>query len=276
MSQAITKFVESIGGAEIAGEEAGQGDAIMFIHAGVADRRMWRGQLAALSDRYRFISYDTRGVGQTTSPDEPFSYIEDLRALLDARGVARASLVGCSNGGAIAVDFALAWPERVQSLVLIAPGIRGAVYPEIESPALEALFAQVKQANESGDMDRVNALEAHMWLDGPLVPEGRVANPQLRELFLDMNATQLRDYPKLTKQVTPVDAYDRLNMLTMPTLVMIGEHDFDDIRALCMHLAETIPNARVEPLAGVAHLPSMERPALVNKLLKTFFAEVLS
>ena len=274
MSQAIKEFVVPVGGAKIAGIEAGQGEAIVFIHAGVADRRMWRAQVAGLSDRYRCVAYDARGAGETTSPNEAFYDMRDLLALLDALGIDVVTLVGCSNGGAIAIDFALAWPERVRSLVLIAPGIRGAPRPRKRSKALEAIERQLVLADLDDDDQRYNEIEAHLWLDGPRCAEGRVADPAIRALFLEMNGHQLRESTKLVHRGRPADFYDRLDTLQIPTLLIVGEHDLLTIIGQCGRLERKMPNARIERMRAVAHLPSMEQPERVNQLLRTFLEGV--
>src|SRR3546814_9768219 len=81
-----------------------------FLHAGVADRRMWQAQLAAFAPRHRVLAYDRRGFGETRGDPETFSHIADLLALLDQRDIDAAVLVGCSQGGRIAIDFASPTP----------------------------------------------------------------------------------------------------------------------------------------------------------------------
>jgi len=116
--------------------------------------------------------------------------------------------------------------------------------------------------------DRVNAIEAHLWLDGPLSPEGRVKG-ELRDLFLDMNGVALRK-PAIPKERTPPSAFERLAELTMPTLLVWGDLDFAYIRSQCEHLARSLPDARTAEIAGTAHLPNMEQPERFNDLLRSF------
>src|SRR5204863_9005368 len=103
----------------------------------------------------------------------PFSALDDLVALLDQRGIERATVVGCSKGGQVAYEAALCRPERVDRLVLIASAPQGAPPHDIP-PALDALFAAVDDADDKGDRAWLNELEAHLWLDGPDAPRGRV------------------------------------------------------------------------------------------------------
>ncbi|HAV76955.1 MAG TPA: alpha/beta hydrolase [Anaerolineae bacterium] len=261
-------FNIKVGGAHVIGEHAGQGSALVFLHAGVADRRMWREQIAELKDDFHVIAYDRRGFGETSTPDESFSHVNDLKEILDQLGVSSAALIGCSQGGRIAIDFTLAYPQRVTSLVLIAPAISGAPSPGKFSPDIEALLDTLDKAEESEDMERVNAIEANLWLDGPTSPNGRVSGAA-RELFLDMNAIALNS-PDLTKELETPSAYERLGELSLPTLVINGDLDFPFIKERCHYLVETIPNAKGMEIAGTAHLPNLEKPEAVNELLMKF------
>src|SRR5262245_10060343 len=117
-------FLET-NGARIYYEVTGSGPAAAFIHAGVANLRMWDEQVAALSDAYRVIRYDTRGFGRTETQAVPFSNRADVAALLDHLGERQAHVVGLSRGGHIALDFALECPDRVRSLTIAAGGVGG-------------------------------------------------------------------------------------------------------------------------------------------------------
>ena len=199
------------GNAELAAEVRGTGAPVVFLHAGVADRRMWQAELAALAAAggYRGVAYDRRGFGESLHADERYSHVADLAAVLDATaGGAPAVLVGCSQGGRIAIDAALALPERVRALVLVAPAISGAPEQATFPPAIEAWIARMEKAEAQADVDRINALEAHAWLDGPLAPEGRVGG-DVRTLFLEMNGIALRAEQRGT-EIAPEPAYDRV------------------------------------------------------------------
>lgn len=261
-------FQIQIDGAQLVGERAGSGHTVVFLHAGVADKRMWRGQIAEFSADYHAIAYDRRGFGATTAPDETFTHVEDLRALLDQLGIEVVTLMGCSQGGRIAIDFTLAYPQRVTALVLIAPAISGA--PDIESiPAeIAALVDALDVAEEADDLAQINAIEAHLWLDGPTSAEGRVGG-ELRELFLDMNGIALA-MPELFNEVEPPSAYARVAELSALTLVISGELDFPHVQERCQYLLDTIPGAKGFSIPGVAHLPTLEQPETTNMMLRDF------
>jgi len=260
------------GGARLAAEVAGQGTCVVLLHAGIADRRMWTSAMAALSSGFRCIAYDRRGFGLSTSPDEPFRHIDDLDAVMTHLGCGKAHLIGSSQGGRIAIDFALSKPSRVASLVLVAAAVSGAPAPASYPAAIGRLMDDLDEAETAGNIDSVNAIEAHLWLDGPEEPEGRVAGP-LRQLFLDMNAIALRHAP-LTREAECEPAFDRLREISHPALVIWGDADFPHIRERSRRLASTIPNARSLGLAGCAHLPNLEQPELFNAAVTNFLKEL--
>jgi pimeloyl-ACP methyl ester carboxylesterase len=258
------------GQARLAVEHAGQGAALVFLHAGVADRRMWRAELSAFASTHHAIAYDRRGFGETHGAVQPFSHVEDLGAVLAALGEREAVLVGCSQGGRVALDFTLAHPERVRGLVLVAPAVSGAPAPGAPSPAVAQLYARIEEAEARGDFAQLNALEAQLWLDGPEAPEGRVGGAA-RALFLDMNGAALRA-PSPGEPREPPPAWPRLGELRVPTRVVHGDRDLAHLQERCARLARAIPRADLRVLQGCAHLPNLEQPrvfeALVRELLE--------
>lgn len=257
-------------GAAIAGESRGAGEGVVFLHAGVGDRRMWRAQMAALAGHFHVAAYDQRGFGETTAEDVPYSSVGDLTAVLDRLGMQTAALVGCSLGGLVAVDFALAYPERVAALALVAPAISGAPWTEAYPPLTAARVAALDEAEEANDLSAVNEAEAVIWLDGPESLAGRVGGAS-RDLFLDMNGIALA-HPALAQKQQPPAAYPRLAELTMPVLVVWGDLDFPQIAARCQHIVERVPGAQSAVIRGAAHLPNLEEPQLVSRLLGQFLA----
>lgn len=256
------------GRATLAAEIVGNGDPVVFLHAGVCDSRMWRAQLDGIGAGNRAIAYDRRGYGETRAEKEDFSAVADLMAVIDAvANGTPAILVGCSEGGRIALDAALRHPSSVRALVVIAPSVTGApeaVYP----PETMGLMAQLKHAQKAGDLDQVIAIKARLWLDGPLEREGRVMG-QARRLFFDMNGIALRS-PPIGSNLDAAPAFGRLGELSAPLLVIQGNLDFPHIQERSRHIATTVLNGSFHELPGAAHLPSLERPAEVTGLLAEF------
>lgn len=261
-------FTIASGKAQLKGVEDGEGPAVVFLHAGVCDKRMWRDQMAALAARCRVIAYDRRGFGETSYEVETFSHMGDLRRVLDELGIERASLIGCSQGGRFSIDFALAHPERVAKLVLVAPAIGGAPQPERYPTDIEELVRQAERAEDEEDFDLVNRIEARLWLDGPRSAEGRVKGAA-RDLFLAMNIIPLRS-PSPGKDSPASDSYDRLEQIAAPTLMIWGDLDFPDLKDRCKTAAQRIKGAKHEIMPGTAHLPNLEQPERFNDIVARF------
>jgi pimeloyl-ACP methyl ester carboxylesterase len=260
-------FSVTVGQARLAGWQAGEGLPVVFLHAGVCDKRMWESQMAAVAEEgWQAIAYDRRGYGETVSADEAFSHVDDLEAVLKALDIHAAVFVGCSMGGGLALDFALRHPGRVIGLVLIGTSVTGA--PWSATDAESQIEAAEEDAFERGDLDMLNRVQAHEWLDGPRAQSGRVGG-QVRALFMDMNAIALAK-PVLTLEERPPHAWTRVAEVGAPTLLLVGDEDFTALIDRHEHLSEEMPNAFAAVLEGVAHIPSIERPELVNSMLLEF------
>ena len=139
----------TVNGVEHGYDEAGDGPPLLLIHAGIADRRMWDDVMEVFSSRHRVIRYDMQGYGVTPLPDGPFAYTADAAALLEALDAVPASVVGVSMGAGVAMDLALAHPEVVDRLVLVAAGLGGWDWDE----TMEAADAAELEALDRGDFD---------------------------------------------------------------------------------------------------------------------------
>jgi pimeloyl-ACP methyl ester carboxylesterase len=262
------QFVAS-GTARLACDVEGAGLPVLLLHAGVNDRRSWRPLVAALGGRCRSIAYDRRGFGETSYAAQPYDDVADAVAVLDALEVAAAVLIGASNGGRCAIDLALAHPDRVLGLGLIGAGVSGAPEPDPLDFAVpvQQLWQAYEAVEEAGDLDALNRIEAHAWLDGWAAEEGRVAGAA-RELFLAMNDVALRAEPP-GERATPSGAWDRLAELSVPALVLLGELDVV-CEPASLHIARQVIGARYEVLAGTGHLPHLEGHARCLELLSEF------
>jgi pimeloyl-ACP methyl ester carboxylesterase len=249
----------------IAYDEAGSGPPLLLVHAGITDRRMWDDAMPALSARFRTIRFDLQGYGETPLPDGPFAYGADARELLGALGIARAHVVGISMGGGVALDLAIAHPERVDRLVLIAPGLPGWKWGDAMNAFDEAETAAV----ERGDLDEASWLNVRFWLDGSR-PEN-VVDPALRRRVFEMQhrAFEMDNDAAEGSWLVP-NRGERLGEVTAPTLIVVGELDQPDFAAMARQMAERMPDARLQMMPGVAHLPPMEDPAAFSRLVLEF------
>ena len=170
-----------INGVDLAFDEAGEGPAVLLLHAGIADRRMWRDVMPAFTAHFRTIAPDLRAYGDTPLPEDPFCWTSDVLGLMDGLGIERAHLVGVSMSGQIAIDLALAHPERVDRLVLVGTGIPGWEH----SQQMSDNDAAERRAIEAGDYDQAAWTEVRVWLDGPDRSPDQV-DPELRQRVFEM------------------------------------------------------------------------------------------
>lgn len=254
-------------GAPLYYEVIGQGHPLLLLHAGIADSRMWDDHVLLLAQHYRVIRYDLRGFGKSQFPAGAFASYEDPAELLRALQVEKAHVIGASFGGKIAVDFALAYPEMVKSLTLIAPSIAGM------SPSPDVLrFNEEEEALlERGDLAGATELNIRMWVDGPRRTPEQV-NPEVRRRVYEMQYHAFTvPIPEETDdlQLEP-PAITRLAEIRGPALIIVGDHDLPGKIALARQLAAELPDAQLEIVAGAAHMVSMEQPEQFNRIVLAF------
>lgn len=261
-----------VSGGRLYYEVAGEGRPVIFIHAGIADHRMWQPQWEAFSPHFRVVRYDTRTYGQTTTEDVPYSNRADLLALLDHLGIERAILIGCSRGGQIAADFTLEHPERVFRLVLVCAGVGGV--SQIESdPEQDALFEEAWVAEQAGDWARVIDLDVKAWVDGfdrPMDAETDARLEPIRALVREMEWASVAHNVE-GGQPIPLDppAAGRLGEIQVPVLVLSGDYDEKATQELGKLYVEGVGGARQVRLP-TAHLPNLELPDEFNRLVLNF------
>ncbi len=240
---------------------SGEGPGVLLFHAGVADRRSWLHLTDALGAVGTVVAYDARGFGTTTYSPEPHSAVDDALAVMAAAGLDAPVVVGASMGGGVAVDLARARPENVSALVLIAPAVSGVPELETDQPAVQQIAGRIAAAERDHDLDEVNRGEAHLWLDGPDAPEGRVTG-EARQLFLDMNLRALKAADP--GEEAPRDAWQHLEEIDVPALVLVGDQDVQEFQDHAQEVSKRLPAGRLVRLEGVAHLPHLEghRPCL--------------
>jgi 3-oxoadipate enol-lactonase len=227
---------------------------------------MWQTQVEPFASDFQVVRYDMRGFGQSPVAAGRYAHYQDLAELLDHLGIEKAILVGCSKGGAVAIDFALAYPERVKALVLVGAAVHGLRFETNPLPQESALEA----AEEAGDWPLVSELEVQMWIDGGRKPEQ--VDPAVRQLVYDMNLIALQNDALGTGEEAKLEpaAAHRLAEIAAPTLLLIGDLDVPASFRRYEWLSHHIPHARRAIISGAAHLPNMEKPAEFNQLVLDF------
>ena len=265
--ETVIAMLITVSGASIWAEAAGTGPTVVFLHAGVADSRMWDAEFKALQSTHRVVRLDLRGFGRTQLVAEKFSYHGDVIAVMDSLHVERATLVGCSFGSNVALDVALAHPERVERLVLVSPSIGDGA----DAPDIRAFGEREEAALGRGDLDGATEENLRMWVDGPHRAPDAV-NPEVRRFVGVMQRLAFEnptpDGVKLDRLIPP--ARTRLEEIKVPTLIVAGSIDVEHVLGVARRLEERIPGSRLETIEGTAHLPTLEEPRRWQDLLSEF------
>jgi pimeloyl-ACP methyl ester carboxylesterase len=246
-------------------EIKGTGSDVVLLHSGVTDSGEWDDMLPLLAQRHRVLRLDHTGWGQSPLPAGPFSWADDVRATLDAAGMERPAIVGTSFGSRIALEIA----ERAAALVLISP-------PPLNndwSAENKALDAKEDELLEAGAVDEAADMMVRAWVDGP----ERGADEVDASLRARVHAMQKRTYELYlaTPDAGPPQRDDvAAEQITVPTLVVRGALDYDDVARGARELCSAIPDAREIVIDGVAHLPTMERPDEVARVVGEFLASL--
>ncbi|MDB5725181.1 MAG: 3-oxoadipate enol-lactone hydrolase [Novosphingobium sp.] len=259
MSGAFTVAVE---GAAISGEASGTTPPLIFVHGMAGDRRDWDRLVAALPAELATLRYDLRGFGQSDTRDgTAYSHSDDLLAVMDARGITSAALVGLSMGGGVALNFALNRPERVSRLVLVSPAITGWEW----SDEWKAQWRGVTEAARAGDLP----LARRRWFDHPMftvLRENPALADELRQSLEGYLGRQwVRDW-----QRDELPDIGRLHTLAMPCLLLTGARDVADLRLIADVLAAAAPDVRRIDYADAGHMLHAERTAEVAAAVRAF------
>jgi len=262
----VTSDSVEVNGARLYYEAAGDEQAFVMLHGHLLDRRQWDNEFASFAADYRVVRFDARGFGQSSQPDEPFAYYEDLRGLMDALSIERAVLMGCSGGGATIIDFALAYPDRAVALVLVGSGLGGYPFPEEPPP----LALEMREAFDRGDVEGAVELALRIWTDG----EGRTpeqVNRAARERTREMHR-HLFSRPRVEVEARGLEppAAGRLAELRAPTLVTVGANDLRFIRDVADVITAQAPHARKVAIPDAGHHPNIEHPDLFEQVVREF------
>lgn len=257
-------MVVDVNGTRLYYEEAGAGRVVVLIHGFTLDTRMWDDQFQSLAQNFRVIRYDLRGFGQSAVPtDEPYSHVDDLRALLDYLDIQQASLVGLSKGGGVALDFALTYPHRTQSLALIDTILGGFAW----SAAGSARDGLVWEEARSGGIPAARKSWFTHPLFAPAQRQPAVAAALMRIIdeysgwhFVNANPERGIEPP----------AAQRLSELKIPVLALVGEYDLPDFLQITELICQEIPQAQKVVIPGAGHMANMEAPEKVTQELLIF------
>jgi 3-oxoadipate enol-lactonase len=253
-------------GGSIHFEDVGEGPAVVLLHPGLWDMRTWEPQIPTLLDAgFRVVRFDQRGYGTSSMPERSYSSVEDTIAVLDERGIETAAFVGCSMGGAVALQTVIEHRDRAWALVPVASGCPGFPWDE----ELEAtLFAPIEAAMEAGDLVRATDEAMKVWTalgtDDP-------AGARIREIALEN--TQNFEIDEELDVWAMYPTYDHLEEIDVPTLVIVGDTDVRSIEEVADVLATRIPGARKIVIEHADHVVNMRQPEAFDAAVVPFLLE---
>jgi pimeloyl-ACP methyl ester carboxylesterase len=229
---------------------------------------MWEDQVDAFAREFEVIRYDVRGFGRSgPGTSEPFTSVDDLKALLDYLGHRSAHVVGLSMGGGIATSFAAVYPEATRSLVPVDSNLWGYRF----SDEWNQFFSGLDRAAAEHGVDSAKESWLAHALFAPANARPDVAE-RLRAIVGDYSGWHWLNGDGERGLNPPT--IERLGGLRVPTLVVVGELDLPDFQAIADCLSTTIPKAHKAVLPGVGHMSSMEDPAAFNDAVLDFLRAV--
>ncbi len=266
-------FAETDDGVKLYYEETGRGFPMIFVHEFAGDHRSWEPQVRCFSRRFRCITYSARGFPPSEVPEDPALYsqaraCDDIKAVLDHLGIARAHVVGLSMGGFATLHFGLTYPEMARSLVVAGCGY-GA------EPEKNAQFRAEADATARSLEDNGMEAFAESYSLGPARVQLQNKDPRGWQEFVD----QLRQHSPLGSALTmrgvqkerPLlwDLEAELRAMTLPTLIVTGDED-EPCLAPGLFMKRAIRSSGLVVLPKAGHAINLEDPDAFNRAVTEF------
>jgi pimeloyl-ACP methyl ester carboxylesterase len=244
----MEEFTVDSHGISLAGQEAGEGPAVVLLHGLTATRRyVVMGSTALERSEHRVIAYDARGHGRSSPAGDPSAYgyhelASDLEAVLDHAGVQRAVLAGASMGAHTLLRLVLSRPDRVAGLVVITPAYEGETNDDPE---------RLAHWDALSDGLRTGGVEGFLAAYGqPGVPERwreTVIKVISQRLALHEHPEAVADALRAVPRSRPFESMDELGAIAVPTLIVVSDDEADPEhpRAVGEAYAAAIPGARL-------------------------------
>lgn len=261
VSISVARF--PVTGGELEGDLR-DGDAhrapVLFLHGWTLDRRMWGPQMADLKTNRKLVAIDRRGFGRSTAPPDLRREADDLLSVLDALKAEKAVVVGMSQSGRVAVDFALKYPARVAGVIL--QGARLGAEAQVKKTE-EIPIADYIEFARTGRLDEMK----NLWRDHPLMRSSTTAGQALiKKMLADYEARDLL----ATAPPAPEFYASDLAKINAPALVITGAEDTPHRRRVADDLSSTIPNAQQIEIPDAGHLCNLNAPQAFNAAVSEF------
>lgn len=244
-------------------ESGTTGSAIVLIHGLGADLSRFERNIAALAKTHRIFAVDLIGFGRSDKPDIPYRiqlFVDQIKAMLDDRNITKATLVGNSMGGLVALQFAKQYPERVDKLVLVAPAF---VFGLPDTVSAEKL-AQAAAPSSKAEMKQYLSRILHNPVSDEMVQE------ELRYKQSIGDTQTIQKVAESLKAKQDVFTPESIATLTTPTLLIHGVSDGVVPVSLSRKLTELMPNTRLVEFSQSGHWPQFEQAEMFNEQVLDF------
>ncbi len=261
-SQVLADVVDVPGG-HLYYESCGSGpNTIVLVHDGLVDSSGFDELWPLLCQDFHVVRYDRRGYGKSPVAKAPYSQTDDLGAVIGAAKLDRFSLVGFSAGGGVALNYALDHPQAVDHLVLVGAQIDGFVGSAHFINRSQEAFRPILK----GDIDGVAA----NWAKDPyLIMPGDDAAKAKALAIWKANPQNIRHLLDDPARPGP-SALPRMPGLTVPTLILSGDHDIADVQAMAGAAEVLIPGSKRIVVSDSGHLLQLEQPRKTADLITEF------
>src|SRR5215213_6992690 len=239
----------------------GRGEPLVLIPGFRTGLWLWFKQVEALARKFRVITFDPRGIGQSADSGEPFTIAklaDELADMLNALGIEQAHILGASFGGFVAQEFAIAYPQMTRGLILCCTSSGGAGHLLPAASTLQTLSA-IEGLNTE-ERTRHNLLTA---FSPKFISEQTAEVEKVIALRLRNPVSDRTHFAQL-QAAAVFDAASRVGAIKAPTLVLTGDEDTIVLPGNSKNLVAQIPDARLIVIAGGSHMFFIEQPEKFN------------
>lgn len=254
-------------GANVYYETKGIGEHLLFIHAGIADSRMWDHEFHVLANHFCVVRLDLPGYGLSEFVGGNLSYNKMIHELLHHLRINKVHILGASFGGKIAIDYYLDHPESCLSLALLSPAIGGWK----DSLFLQQFEKEEEHLLKNGKKEETALLNYKTWVLGGREPNA--VDPKIKDLVTDMQMQSLTkpepDAPCV--EIEAEDSITKIKDIKIPLLLINGAYDIQDFRDISKFICKEIPSAQRLVLPDAGHLANLESPERFTEIVLNFF-----
>ena len=248
-------------------EQQGFGEDLVFISGLAADHTTWAPIIKTLKEKYRMLLFDNRDVGKTDSVNESYTIehmARDTLALMDALEIEKATLIGHSMGGAIALYVALMHQERVKKIIVCASA------PKLPTPSLVHVQSIIK-LREHGLSPLLIFETTLPWLFGEsFLKNGRLVSAVMRNILHNPKPQTLESFKNQAQASESIDLLNTMQKITTKTLVIAGKEDLITPLACSEKIHRSIRGSELFVIPDCGHMLQFEQPQILEKAIVDF------